>query len=185
MASVRTLLEAIREPTEFASRPPDLLTHATLIAGASLGIGVYAAAIHAAEGVTAMITGCARGLGTAGLAYTLAVPALVVLGALSGSSVPWRRSTGASLVAVNFGGLAFLASIPVVALLELTSPFDWTRPLVNSLVVVGVGGSSTLVFERAMAALEGRKLTHRLFMTVFGALFVEIAFLIDLFRFTR
>jgi hypothetical protein len=40
------------------------------------------------------------------------------------------------------------------------------------------------VFERAMAHLEGRRLLHRLFMGVFGVLFVELAFLIDLFRFT-
>jgi hypothetical protein len=98
--------------------------------------------------------------------------------------VPWRKAALASLVTVSFGGLAFLASIPIVTLLEVSSPSAWTRPLINTLVVVGVGGCSTLVFQRAMARLEGRRVLHTLFMGVFGLLFVELAFLIDLFRFT-
>jgi hypothetical protein len=177
------VLSAVREPTEFVDRSPDPRTLGALAAAATLGIGTYGGAIHLAEGVVAVVGGAARAVATAGLAWTLSIPALVVLGALLGSAVPWRKATLASLVTVSFGGLAFLASIPVVMLLEVSSPFDWTRPLVNTLVVLGVGGCSTLVFERAMARLEGRRPLHRLFMGVFGVLFVEIAFLIDLFRF--
>jgi hypothetical protein len=52
------------------------------------------------------------------------------------------------------------------------------------MVVVGVGSCSTLVFERTMARLEGRRWFHRVWMTVFGVLFLEFAWFVDLFRFS-
>jgi hypothetical protein len=130
-----------------------------------------------------VMLGALRALSVAATAWALAVPALVVLGPLLGSPSPWRKVVLASLVAVNFGGLSFMASIPVVMLLEVASPFSWTRPLVNSMVVVGVGSCSTLIFERAMARLEGHRAFHRVWMGVFGVLFLEFAWFIDLFRF--
>lgn len=181
---VRSVFTALERPQEFVERTPDDATLLALTGGASLGIVVYGGTIHAAEGVGVVVASAVRALVTAGTAWCLAVPALIVVGSLLGSVVPWRRTVFASLITLNFGGLAFLASIPVVLLLELASPFPWTRHLVNTMVVFGVGGCSTLIFERTMARLEGRRLFHRVWMSVFGVLFLEIAWFIDLFRFT-
>jgi hypothetical protein len=175
---------AVQRPAHFVDEEADGPTLLALAVGASAGITLYGGVIHAAEGVGMVIASAGRALLTAGTAWALSIPALVVISALLGSKVPWRRAVQASLITVNFGGLAFLASIPVVVLLELSSPFSWTRPLIHAAVVVGVGGCSTLIFERTMARLEGRKLFHVVWMGVFGLLFVEIAWLIDLFRFT-
>lgn len=181
---MRTVLSALERPGDFVEREPDDGTLLALATGASVGIGVYGGTIHAAEGVGVVLASGLRALVTAGTAWGLAVPALIVVGSLLGSVVAWRRAVFASLIAVNFGGLAFLASIPVALLLELSSPFPWTRHLVNTMVVLGVGGCSTLIFERTMARLEAPRLFHRVWMAVFGALFVEIAWFLDLFRFT-
>lgn len=177
-------LSAVREPAGSVDGPTDAHHLAALAAGASTGIALYGGAIHAAQGVGVVLTGALSALVTAGTAWALSLPALIVLGALLGSTIPWRRAVLASLITVNFGGLAFLASIPVVVLMELNSPAAWTRAMVNVLVVIGVGSCSTLIFSRTMAHLEGHRLFHAVWMAVFGLLFVEIAWLLGLFSFT-
>lgn len=178
------ILAALRDPTTFGDQPPAASTLATLAGGASVGIAGFGAAIHAAEGPVAMVLGALRALVAAGAAWGVALPTLVVLGALSASKVPWRWAVQASLIAVNFGGLGFLASVPVVALIDAASPFTFTHPLVVALVVLGVGGSASLVFVRAMGHLEGSRPLHHVFMGLFGLLFLELAFLTEMFRFT-
>ena len=174
---------AVATPETFTERTPTWATAVTLATGASLGIGLYGGAIHLGYGPLSAASGALRAVVCAGAAWTLAIPALVVLSALTRSTVPWCQAVHASLVTVNFGGMAFLASIPVVFLLQVTSPVEWTHALVNVLVLLGVGGCSTLVFERSMAQLEGRRFLHRLWMLTFGVLFLEFAWLADLFRF--
>lgn len=178
--------EALREPDVFALEctTPDTWLLARLALNATLGIAVYGGVAHAAEGVTAIGAGAARSVLVAGGAWTLAMPALIVLGALSGSSVTWRRALLASLVTVSFGGASFLASVPLVALLEVATDGWWMRHLIHVLVLLGVGGSSSLIFCRTMAALEGRSsVLHVLWINLFGVLFLELAWLADLFRF--
>lgn len=174
---------AVASPDTFIDEPPTWSLALALAASASLAIATYGFAVHLADGSGAALWGALRALFCAGAAWMLAVPALVVLGALLRSPVAWRRAVQASLVTVHFGGMAFVASIPVIWLLDVASPVEWTHALVNALVVIGVGGCSTLIFERTMARLEGRRFLHRLWMVTFGVLFVELAWLVDLFRF--
>ena len=179
----RLLASTERPEVAVVDQTPTFLTMTLLAMGASAGIATYGGAIHAAAGPQALAGGALRALFCAGGAWALAIPALVVLGALTGSPVSWRRAVFGSLLAVNFGGMAFLASIPVVLLLDVASPWDWTHAFVNVLCVLGVGGSATLIFLRTMAALEGPRVLHHVWMLVFGTLFLELAWLVDLFRF--
>jgi hypothetical protein len=180
------VLAAIRDPDGFAVAcdDPDIPLMAQLATAATLGIATYGGIAHAAEGVTAIGFGAARAVLVAGGAWALAIPALVVLGALSGSPVSWRRALLGSLVTVAFGGGSFLASVPVVSLLEVVTEGWFARHAIHLLVVFGVGGCSSLIFVRTMAALEGsRRVLHHVWIGLFGLLFLELAWLADLFRF--
>jgi hypothetical protein len=174
-------LAAVRRPQDIVDQDYDNGRLAALAAGASVGISLYGGAMHAAGGVAPMLDGAWRALVTAGAAWALAIPALVVVSALAGTAVPWRRAVFASLITVNFGGLAFLASIPVVTLLELSIREPAPMLFVHALVVAGVGTCSAVIFDRTMARLEGPGLFHWVWMAVFGVLFLEIGWFMSLF----
>ncbi len=158
---------------------PDPHNAGLLTLTATAAIATYGGAIHASDGLFEFGRGALSAVLAAGGAWILAVPSLVIVGALLGSSLSWRRTVYATLVSVNFGGLCFLASIPIIALMEAT----WAMPgwdprlLINLLVVTGIGFSSVLVFMRTMAAMEAPRLLHFVWISLFGALFIEFAVL--------
>ena len=183
---IHSTLAVIGAPdTAAAERPhPELAELASLAGTATATIAAYGAAIHMAEGAGAMLGGAGRAVVTAGAAWALAMPALLVLGALLGSTLPWRRAVHVSLITVAFGGTAFLASAPVIALFELTWGDPFARGVINSLVVLGVGASSAVIFDRVMRRVGGSaSWVNWGWMGLFGSLFLELAWLIDLFRF--
>ena len=116
------ILEAVVNPESAVS--PDVepnTRHAAMLAGsATASIAAYGGAIHASDGLLEIGRGALSAVLAAGGAWSLAVPSLVVVGALLGSTLSWRRTVYATLVAVNFGGFCFLASIPIIVLLETT-----------------------------------------------------------------
>jgi len=180
------IADAVTNPEgAVAERDPPLAHATTLAATATVAIATWGGAIHAADGLGALASGSLAAVAAAGGAWTLAVPSLVVLGALTGSSLPWRRTAYATLVTVNFGGLCFAASVPVIALMEHTwSTAGWDpRMLINGMVLLGIGFSSIIVFLRTMAALEPLRLLHLVWISLFGALFLELAVLFDLATF--
>lgn len=180
------LTDTVVHPEHAVADPdPPLRDAATLAGIATASIAAWGAAIHVSDGLLAAAHGGLAAVAAAAGAWTLAVPSLVVLGALDGSKLPWRQTAHATLVTVNFGGLCFFASIPVLWLMEHTwaAPGWDPRPLINLLVLLGIGGSSVLVFLRSMRAVERFRLLHLAWITLFGALFLELATLFDLATF--
>ncbi|MFT5457304.1 MAG: hypothetical protein ACI9K2_003797 [Myxococcota bacterium] len=167
---------ALAHPEHAVLAPSAPLTLARLAAGAAGGLGAFGASLHAPEGALAMLGGAGTLVLAAGLAWTVAVPALVVTGALLGSTLDVPRTVHGSLVAVHWGGVAFLASVPVVLLAQLV-----THPTVAHAVgwgaLLGVGACTALIFARAMHALEGTRALHLAWMGLFGTLFLELAWL--------
>lgn len=192
--------EALVEPEAFATAwaratpPPeergllglgrsDLPVMAGLLATASLGVGSYAAALHAHDGALALASHGLTAILAAGVAWTAALPTLTVLGALTGSKLPVRSVLFAAMVAVSFGGLAMLASLPVLWFFELCLPYGWARLAVALVTCVGVGVSMKDVFGRVMAALEGPRLLHHawlLLLTIIGTEMFVVVGLFDL-----
>ena len=180
---MHAMIDAVRDPESFIdSLPhPSFKDLAILASTAAVGIGVYGGAIHAAEGATHMALGAGRGVLAAGLAWSLSLPSLVIWGR---APLPWRQGVLASLVGVHFGGLAFAASVPVVALFEVATGSLLGRQLFNVLVVMGVGGCTSLVLLRTLSRIEhGVRWSHLAWLTTFSILFLELAWLIDWFSF--
>ena len=180
------VFDALREPEAFAVRwgreqecPPVVL--AALAGTAAFGVGTYAAMLHAWRGGAEAIT---YGLGAtiaAGLGWSAAMPALIILGGLLGSKLSPRAAALASLITVSFGGLAMLASVPVLWFFELTTTGE---PLARGFAMlsstVGVGLCMTDVFLRVMRALEGSRMFNVLWFGLFGALSLEMFILFGL-----
>lgn len=180
------VLDAVRTPEEHAAAhaEPDFAELSRLAAAASVGISGWGGMIHWHEGVGAVLWGALHALLVAGLSWAIAIPALIVLSSLSGSKLPTVRLVHASLMTVCFGGLAFLSSVPVIGLVEVVSGHDvFARVASNTLAVLGVGACSAFIFFRLADDLEGLGLVHLAWMGVFGTLFIEIAYLTDLFAF--
>jgi hypothetical protein len=184
--SLSLVLEALREPESFARRwalerraPFTLL--ASLAATASVGVGAYGAAMHISEDALAAGQGGAAAILAAGIAWTASLPSLYVLGSLRGSRLTLQSLALATLVTVSFGGVAMLASIPVLWFFELCLPYSAARLFINAVVFLGVGASMSDVFIRVMAGLEGRRLLHFAWLGLLGMLGAEMFYVVGLF----
>jgi hypothetical protein len=136
---------------------------------------------------------------SAGLAWSIALPALYILNSLSGSRLRASTTLLAALVTVSWGGLAMIASIPInwfftVALSSLTaapaviatSQLPGLVWLVNVIVFAGVGVAMIDVFGRVMRKLEparGRAPTWCLILV--GLIGTELFYAFHLFDFGR
>ena len=158
----------------------DLPVMAGLVATASLGVGAYAAALHAHAGPVDLLSHGLSAILAAGVAWTASLPTLTVLGALTGSKLPVRSVLYAALVAVSFGGLAMLASLPVLWFFELALP-GATRLVVALITCAGVGVSMKDVFSRVMAALEGPRLLHHAWLLLLSVIGAEMFVVVGLF----
>lgn len=183
--SVALVLSALRDPEDFTEahqERPSLPLLGALVLTASLGVATYGAAMHAWNGAGAMALGAASALTAAGAAWTASLPSLYVIGSLGGSRLSLRGVALASLVTVSFGGLAMLASIPVLWFLELCLPLSWARLLVNGIVFTGVGMSMADVFLRVMGRLEGRRFFHLAWLGLLSVVGAELFWLLGLFN---
>lgn len=180
------VFDALREPEAFTVRwgleqecPPAVL--GALAGTAAFGVGTYGTMLHAWRGGAEAIS---RGLGAAiaaGLGWSAAMPALIILGGLLGSKLTPRATALASLVTVSFGGLAMLASVPVLWFFELTtlgSPHARAFALIAA--TLGVGLCMTDVFLRVMRAVGGSRFFNVLWFGLFGALSLEMFILFGL-----
>ena len=194
--SFRTVLQALRAPEDFAVRhaatpadPPvcfglsrsDLGRFGALSGCAALGVGAFGGALHAHGGALSMAHGAMGAVGAAGGAWVATLPALYVLGTLAGSPLRGRALLLGSLVTVSFGGLAMLASVPVLWFFELALPFGMTRLVVALLSFLGVGLCMSDVFIRVMAALGCRSLLNLAWLALLAATGGELFFVAGLF----
>jgi hypothetical protein len=159
----------------------DLSTMAALAATASLGVGAYGAAMHAHAGLARAASQGLLAVAAAGGAWCATLPALYVLGTLSGSRLAGRVVALGALVTVSFGGLAMLASVPVLWFVELCLPHGWARLLVALVSFAGVGLSMADVFLRVMGTLEGPRFRHLAWLLLLGLVGAELFWVVGLF----
>ena len=164
-----------------ASDLPALLA---LGATASLGVGAYGAALHAHAGVGPALAGAGAAVAAAGAAWCATLPTLTIIGALQGSRLPARTVIIAALVTVSFGGLAMLASVPVLWFVELCLPHNWARLAVSLVSFAGVGLCMADVFGRVMAELEGHRARHLAWLLLLSLVGAELFWALGLFDLT-
>lgn len=161
-AGIREIGIALRRPEELTIRWQQRSTKAgptpavfpVLIVNAVLGLAVYGLVMGMPAGPGAMLTTAVRAPLAAGLAWTIALPALYIVNTALGSRLDASTTFLAALTTVSFGALAMLASVPVAWFFELTLPHPAIRLLTHALVFAGVGVCMSDVFLRVMKALE-------------------------------
>lgn len=189
--SLSLVLQALREPARFAvahggpaRAPDDPRLFGALSVAAAIGMGAFGAALHASAGATAMIVHGVGAAAAAGAAWAATLPALYVVGTLTGSRLDARTLVLASLVTVSFGGLAMLASVPVLWFFELALPGAEARLVVSALSFAGVGLCMADVFIRVMRALGGLRVLHLAWLGLLGAVGLELFVVTGLFHLT-
>lgn len=184
---------ALRRPEELALRwrdrhlnaaaAPPALVFPILLASAVLGIAAYGLTMGLHQGVGGMLAGAIKAPFAAGLAWTVALPALYIINSSLGSKLDASTTLLAALATVSFGALAMLASVPVNWFFSLALPFSLVRIAVNALVFTGVGICMVDVFLRVMKALEperGRSFAV-IWLSLVGVIGAELMALVDLF----
>jgi hypothetical protein len=180
-----TILTALREPERFtaagAFARPSLGTLVALGGTATLGVGAYGAAMHAHDGLAAAGFGLVAAIGAAGATWCATVPSLYVLGSLNGSRLDPYGVALTTLTMVSFGGVAMLASVPVLWFFETCLPVDGARLAVHVLTFAGVGLSMMDVWVRSMRRVEGGRLLHLAFLALFALVGLEMFLVFGLF----
>ena len=120
----------------------------------------------------------------AGLAWTIALPALYVLNSLAGSNLRASTTLLAALVTVSWGGLAMIASIPINWFFTTAIPHPGFVLAVNLVVFAGVGMAMSDVFSRVMRRLEPTRETAPVWwLGLLGVTGSELFYVFELFRF--
>jgi hypothetical protein len=184
---------ALRRPEDFTLRwrdrrvtpGPRPLIFPVLLANAVLGIAAYGLVMRLHEGWGGMLGGMVKAPVAAGLAWTLALPALYILNSALGSKLDASTTLLAALTTVSFGSLALLASIPITWFFGLALPYGFVRVAVNLTVFAGVGVCMVDVFLRTMKALEPEhsRIYATLWLALVGVIGAELMTLFSLFRF--
>jgi hypothetical protein len=164
-AGVQEIGIALRRPEEFTLRwqrrkeggGPPAVVFPVLIANAVLGLAAYGLVMGMHAGPRAMLSTAVRAPLSAGLAWTIALPALYIVNAALGSRLDASTTFLAALTTVSFGALAMLASVPVAWFFELALPYPAIRVLTHAIVFAGVGVCMSDVFMRVMKALEPQR----------------------------
>jgi hypothetical protein len=182
--------QALREPELFALRwhreevNYPWWIFAALAVTAILGTLSYGMTMGLLGGAGVML---ARGLVctlSAGLAWSLPLPALYILNSLSGSRLRAGTTFLAALVTTSWGGLAMIASIPINLFFTAALPYPALVFLVNMIVFAGVGVAMVDVFGRVMARLEpARGTAPVVWLALVGAIGAELFYAFGLFQF--
>jgi hypothetical protein len=156
-----------------------------LLGNAVLGIAAYGLVMRLHEGWAGMLAGALKASVAAGLAWTLALPALYILNSALGSRLDASTTLLAALTTVSFGALALLASIPITWFFGLALPYGWARLAVNLLVFAGVGVCMADVFLRTLRALEPEhsRAYGFVWLVLVGVIGAELMALFSLFHF--
>lgn len=200
MASVeiRTALyelgAAVRRPEQLATRwrdrrerpelAPTPWVFPLLIASAILGLAAYGLTLGLHAGPHEMATGALQAPLSAGAAWSIALPALYILGSSLGSRLDASTVALAALITCSFGAAAMLAGVPVSGFFTLSLPWTWARVLVHLTVFAGVGVAMTDVFLRTMRALEPERsvLFPTVWLMLMGTIGAELMLLLGLFE---
>jgi hypothetical protein len=184
---------ALRRPEEFTTRwrdrgltpGPRPLIFPVLLASAVLGIAAYGLVMRLHEGWGGMLGGMLKAPVAAGLAWTIALPALYILNSALGSKLDVSTTLLAALTTVSFGSLALLASVPITWFFGLALPYGLVRLAVNLAVFTGVGVCMVDVFLRTMKALEPERSRAYavLWLALVGVIGAELMTLFSLFHF--
>lgn len=189
-SGVRHVGLALRQPEEFASQwnvgsqQYPVTVWLALLATAILGTTTYGMTMGLLGGVGVVLTKAVTCTLAAGLAWTLALPALYVLNSLGGSRLRASSTFLAALVTVSWGGLAMIASIPINWFFTTAIPHPGFVLLLNLVVFAGVGVAMGDVFNRVMRRLEPDRQTAPIWwlalLSVTGA---ELFYVFDVFQF--
>lgn len=154
---------AIRRPEQLALRyrhaevrelrPLVLL----LLANAFSGMAAYGLTMQLHDGTPSMLRAGVLAPLAAGLAWTIALPALYILNGAAGSRLRFGATLLAASVTVCFGAWAMLASVPINWFFTLAAPWPAARLATNLVVFTGVGVAMTDVFVRVLGALEPQR----------------------------
>ena len=183
---------ALRRPEEFTTRwrdrrlapGPNPIVFPVLLGSAVLGIA-HGLVMRLHEGWGGMLGGMLKAPVAAGLAWTIALPALYILNSALGSKLDASTTLLAALSTVSFGSLALLASVPITWFFGLALPYGFVRLAVNLTVFAGVGVCMVDVFLRIMKALEPERSRAyaTLWLALVGVIGAELMTLFSLFHF--
>jgi hypothetical protein len=191
---------ALKEPEAFALRwhregtPYPWFVFAALALTAILGTTTYGMIMGLLSGPERMFASGLYCTLAAGIAWTLALPALYILNSLSGSRLRVSTTFLSALVTTSWGGLAMIASIPIAWFFTAALPEEvrlfslhFSRPtavlIVHLVVFTGVGVAMCDVFHRVMQALEPERRSWPIWwLMLVGAIGAELFYKFDLFQ---
>ena len=187
---VRHVGLALRQPEDFAwhwesgeDRYPAGVWAALLVT-AIVGTTTYGMTMGLLGGVDDVLRKGVFCTLAAGLAWTMALPALYVLNSLAGSHLRVSTTLLAALVTVSWGGLAVIASIPINWFFTMAIPHPGFVLAVNLVVFAGVGIAMSDVFNRVMRRLEPNRETAPIWwLGLLGVTGAELFYVFELFRF--
>jgi hypothetical protein len=191
---------ALKEPEAFALRwhhegtPYPWSVFAALALTAIVGTTTYGMIMGLLGGPQRMFAGALHCTLAAGIAWSLALPALYILNSLSGSRLRASTTFLAALVTTSWGGLAMIASIPIAWFFTAALPDEvrlfslhFSRAAavtgVHLVVFAGVGVAMCDVFRRVMQALEPERGSWPVWwLMLVGGIGAELFYKFDLFQ---
>lgn len=154
-----------------------------LLGTAAFGLAVYGAVMRMHAGPTSMLAGALRAPVAAGLAWTIALPALYIVGGSLGSRLNASTTLFAAAITVAFGATAMLAGVPIAWFFEVAVDAPGIRLAVHVVSFAGVGVCMSDVFLRVMAALEpdGGQGFRVAWLALLGLIGLELFIVFDVF----
>lgn len=160
LAPLGSVSQTVRRPEALALawRDGDLAGRTAIILAllgtAAFGLAVYGAVMRMHAGPGSMLVGALRAPIAAGLAWTIALPALYIVGGSLGSKLDAGTTLLAAAITVAFGATAMLAGVPIAWFFAVAVDSEAVRLAVHVVSFAGVGICMSDVFLRVMAALE-------------------------------
>lgn len=154
-----------------------------LLGTAAFGLAVYGAVMRMHAGPSSMLAGALRAPLAAGLAWTIALPALYIVGGALGSTLNASTTLLAASVTVAFGATAMLAGVPIAWFFAVAVDEPVVRLAVHVVAFAGVGICMSDVFLRVMAALEpdGGKGFRVAWLALLSVIGLELFIVFDVF----
>lgn len=159
-AALKSIGQVVRRPEELALAWRDgavtgrALIILVMLGTAAFGLAVYGGLMRMHDGPASMLAGALRAPIAAGLAWTIALPALYIVGSSLGSKLSASTTLLAASITVAFGSLAMLAGVPIAWFFSIAVDGRDVHLLIHALSFAGVGVCMADVFLRVMAALE-------------------------------
>lgn len=158
--ALRSVGQVVRRPEALALAWRDgavtgrALIILVMLGTAAFGLAVYGGLMRMHDGPASMLSGALRAPFAAGLAWTIALPALYIVGGAFGSKLSASTTLLAASITVAFGALAMLAGVPIAWFFSIAVDGRDLHMLIHGLTFAGVGVCMADVFLRVMAALE-------------------------------